>query len=198
MSRRLRVPSKPNLASVSQDHPEGWPCYLTARTPYDKPQIRAGLRLETVRLHNELPYCFYPSKRAYQSQTATHCEHRKPLTQTRAKKGDSQIIAELEPARSLCFLFATPSRPKNCVSALPTLRLFRTDRQRQSKFSYAQRAILSLFGSFLTTSSLLTLFSECFSSFARATCSLSVSGARYSRKKSWLEAYQPCSNYIPK
>lgn len=56
MSRRLRVPSKPNLASVSQDHPEGWPCYLTARTPYDKPQIRAGLRLETVRLHNELPY----------------------------------------------------------------------------------------------------------------------------------------------
>jgi len=36
-----------------------------------------------------------------------------------------------------------------------------------------------LFGSVLTTSSLLTLFSECCSSFARATWSLSVSGARY-------------------
>lgn len=54
-------------------------------------------------------------------------------------------------------------------------------------------------GSALATSSLLTLFPECFSSFARATCSLSVSGAQYSNCASlgW-EFYQPCSDYIPK
>lgn len=54
-------------------------------------------------------------------------------------------------------------------------------------------------GSALATSSLLTLFPECFSSFARATCSLSVSGAQYSNCASlgW-EVYQPCSHYIPK
>lgn len=54
-------------------------------------------------------------------------------------------------------------------------------------------------GSALATSSLLTLFPECFSSFARATCSLSVSGAQYSNCASlgW-QVYQPCSHYIPK
>lgn len=43
----------------------------------------------------------------------------------------------------------------------------------------ARRRSKTLFGSVLATSSLLTLFPECFSSFARATCSLSVSGAKY-------------------
>lgn len=140
---------------------------------------------------------FILAKRAYRSQTATHCEHRKPLTPTKTKKEIAKSLLNSTSQESMFPLCNTLS-PKELRVRSSHLAAFRTDRQRQSKFSYAQRAILSLFGSFLTTSSLLTLFSECFSSFARATCSLSVSGARYSRKKSWLEAYQPCSNYIPK
>lgn len=105
------------------------------------------------------------------------------LPKQEQKKGDSQIIAELKTSQESMFPLCNTLSPKELRVRSSHLAAFGTDRQRQSKFSYAQRAILSLFGSFLTTSSLLTLFSECFSSFARATCSLSVSGARYSRKK---------------
>jgi len=145
------------------------PRHLPTRPPSHTAATRAGVQRARARILRRSHLDLRPNTKEKISSSAlgspVHTPRTPYLYSPQRKATVLRMSAPAYVRLPLCYTRSTAVRR---AQSRPLAR-------RQTPQLSCRRSILTFFGSFLTASSLLTLFPKYFSSFVRTTCSLSVS-----------------------